>query len=525
MQAVSDLQRVIAARREQLIHRRLASTNNAYWTIIGSGSIGAKAEELKNKSWAIEQAGFTLIPRTVFAMGFFEDFRERSGINDALKRGASSEELLELVRNTEFNKSELERIGAVAAGFKNVPVAVRSSAHGDCRGTGIYKSEFVMPRETTHLANAIRLVLESEFSESAIAFRKDVGLPNGMAVIVEPVFGQCVEASLPWEHALHKFWGPNYGGLAYSTTSSGEGVALFTGGLPINSVRGKGVRVFEGDNRRPGDVLFDFEIDFLAGGLSPRDAYGRMGIPDDEKEGKWIDAEHGTDMEVSIHPKFTPKNFKWLFKKLKKLELLLGKPQYVEWAVVENGMKPKTALLQIADMALKHDFYEMASNERTIMRSDFVAGSGVKICKEIVHVLNPDDVHLLSEYNRTHEGYVVMYAGRLISRLCEGGVLDYCHLSNSGVVVENPEMHHSQNPLAHFGGELRDSGKFLIVANEINWDFLRTIEKEQRQGKGVLSIYPIEVKVTCSERQQKAVVELVGGDVTGARAPGETKES
>ncbi len=56
------------------------SLNEKYWTIYGSGSIGAKAEELRQKSWAIEKAGFSLIPRAVLAMDFFSAFYERNGI-------------------------------------------------------------------------------------------------------------------------------------------------------------------------------------------------------------------------------------------------------------------------------------------------------------------------------------------------------------------------------------------------------------------------------------------------------------
>ena len=66
--------------------------------------------------------------------------------------------------------------------FKGIPLAVRSSAHGDCRGTGIYDSKFCFninneDKTLDGLVKAIKAVMVSEFSDSAIAFRKDLGLP------------------------------------------------------------------------------------------------------------------------------------------------------------------------------------------------------------------------------------------------------------------------------------------------------------------------------------------------------------
>ncbi|MBU0586896.1 hypothetical protein KJ780_05270 [Candidatus Micrarchaeota archaeon] len=68
---------------------QLSALNERYWTIIGYGSIGAKADELMKKAWAVERAGFELNHRTVLAMGFFEDFKKRNRIYAALGRSAS----------------------------------------------------------------------------------------------------------------------------------------------------------------------------------------------------------------------------------------------------------------------------------------------------------------------------------------------------------------------------------------------------------------------------------------------------
>jgi hypothetical protein len=67
---------------------RLSNLMRRYWSVIGPGSVGAKAGELMEATWAIRSAGFRLYPRVVLASGFFHSFIDRNRIREAIAKGA-----------------------------------------------------------------------------------------------------------------------------------------------------------------------------------------------------------------------------------------------------------------------------------------------------------------------------------------------------------------------------------------------------------------------------------------------------
>ena len=314
--AKQGLANLLKAREAQL-----SALAEKFWTIIGFGSIGAKAEELLRKTWAIERAGFDVNPRTVLAMGFFEAFKERRGINAALARGASSEELQQLVREGQFDEPEMKTfrrlVKQIHRDFRGIPLVVRSSAHGDCRGTGVYDSEFCINlndevKTLDDLAKAVKAVMISEFSESAIAFRKDLGLPEGVAVILEPVFGQRFKKHP--DSGIIRF-GPKYGGFGYTSGTDG-GYVFFAAGLPTTAVKGKGIKVKESDSRTPSGIQDD-EEERLSTGLHYRK------LPDYLSDGTFLYVTKKDFDTASVALGTVAFNrLDWLFAKLKKLEQL-----------------------------------------------------------------------------------------------------------------------------------------------------------------------------------------------------------
>ncbi len=58
---------------------------NPNWTYFGTGSAGAKADWLYDKSPIIRANGFIEDPRTVLRMGLFEDHRNRNGLDRAIR--------------------------------------------------------------------------------------------------------------------------------------------------------------------------------------------------------------------------------------------------------------------------------------------------------------------------------------------------------------------------------------------------------------------------------------------------------
>ena len=501
----------------------MSALDDKYWTIIGSGSIGAKAEELRKKTSAIVDAGFTPNPRIVLAMGFFEEFRKRNGIDRALARGASSEELTELVSDTPFQEPELRAIRHLVKLFRRdfpgVPLVIRSSAHGDCRGTGIYESEFCPhfrneQKTIGALMRAIKRVLESEFSESAIAFRKDLDLPGGMAVIIEPVFGQKIQGRYQWGDKAIDIFGPSHSGYAYSSTASGSGNGFIVSGLPTQAVAGGGFRINEGQEERFEDILYRSFFEMRNSDERIASYAGDKVI--EWRHGEWLSPvsarmNHGVSARNAwIADRYFPD---WLFCRLKKLEALLGKPQYVEFAFRETGAAPEIAILQIADVNKKTDFFEFPQTGNSVIRSNFVVGTGSVTCHKAVCVFNPDDIYLLHDFNQKNKGYLVIYGGRLTSIMLKGHstTLRYNDLSNASALVEIAECHHSRHPKAHFEGMIDETGKILMVTREIDWEVLEPFQKLMKKKNGVeLRIYDAEFRATASERRQKGIVELIG---------------
>jgi hypothetical protein len=497
---------------------KLSTLDEKYWTVIGGGPIGAKAEELKAKTWAIEAAGFVPNPRVVLAMGFFEGFRERNGIEAALARGDSPERLSELVAETPFAGPELKAIRRLVKLFRRnipgVPIAVRSSAHGDCRGTGIYESDFCFnfrneEKMIGRLIRAIKSVLMSEFSESAIAFRKDMGLQGGMAVIIEPVFGQFVESRLDYSAKSETMFGPYYSGIAYTSTIAGPGYVQFVAGLPTCAVRGGGFVAMEKDESAREEDSFGERAFCKSLWGDERRVYLAFDEVHRWKEGEWL--KNGRI--VCRHARRDGAvGAKELFRRLRKLEHLLGGKQYVEWAARKRvGREPEFGILQIAGINPKTDFCEFIESERILLKSNYVIGSGQRDCEGVVLVMNPDEIPLLGQYNRNHRGYAVVYHGRLISSSWHRERLEYSDINNASALIELAGQQHVGSLASHFGGMADLTGKLLMATSDVRSDLLHKIEAcggcvDAPLG---LNAYAARVRVTASERRQKGIVELL----------------
>ena len=150
----------------------------------------------------------------------------------------------------------------------------------------------------------------SEFSESAIVFRKDLGLLGGVAVIIEPVFGQRFKKHTDSEGIIR--FGPKYGGFGYTSHNTG-GHVVFAAGLPTTAVKGNGIKVKESDKRTPSQIQDD-EEERLSAGLHYRK------LTDYLSDGKFLYVTKKTLMMLLLHlVQLHLTKLDWLFVKLKKV--------------------------------------------------------------------------------------------------------------------------------------------------------------------------------------------------------------
>ncbi|MFA5049427.1 MAG: PEP/pyruvate-binding domain-containing protein [Candidatus Micrarchaeia archaeon] len=493
-----------------------------YWTIYGTGSIGAKAEKLLKDAWAIEKAGFELNPRVVLSMDFFCDFLERNGIYAAVKRGADYSEIKEIINNAAFNSIEKEVFLEILEKFEGKYLAVRSSAYGDSSGTGIYESVFHAPVQDREIDLEyfiidIKRVLTSEFSEKAVAFKDKLNLPSGMAVLIEPVFGRYFE-----DRYADQLFGPDYGGIAFTSYGkSGRAKIFFSAGLPTKTVEGKSIPLIEGDERDIFSIIFDYDLKYTRTYWSTRrimiGEYGEFlhEYSSNYQEGILTKSDHYPE----IYFQFTE-----IFEKLKTIEALLGQPQYIEWALSLDGEALKLAIVQISDFPRAPEQMEITKSENTFLSAIKIMGSGGhKKGRYLVEVRDPEDVFVLNEFNRSHKNYCVFFPDEIVSKTNKERRIDFEDISNSLVLVEyignkkESVFRHDESPEHHTAGLLRKTGTTYIMTTDFNLDRVSELPDEKRKilefngpsGKIKLRYWDLEFEVFASIPDQEAVLNLL----------------
>jgi hypothetical protein len=532
-----------------------------YWTIIGNGSIGAKAEELRKKTWPSIAAGFVMHHRFVLAMEWMKAFRSRNFHHEDLFKELNSYQISEMIKKFEFSPEEIEVARKILRALPKTPLVIRSSAHGDCLGTGIYHSEFIAnshseERNLKELLQAIRNVLASEFSANGIAFRKNMGIPDGMAVIIEPVFG-VKNRSRP-EHEFgdgkdecEEFFAPFYGGVGYTSTAYSGPLAGVSAGIPIEAMKFGGITIKEGDDTTlaelftdPGAIHKFLGKDERATCIASKRVFENLTRP----QGINLENGHITDIySPDVFPKFEQERLDWLFSRIRRLEQLIGRPQRIEWAAIEEQperrtffnmfegvpelkdffrknqkekeSKPIVGMLQIGEIDNKREFYHFSDSKRTIMRSRYVQGTDIRECYGLVWIYNSLELGLLEKYNRENKGYIVVFPEKMTKDLSNRSFesLSFHHLSNSSLVAEvfdSTELlhrHHVKTPMSHFGGSLAANNILFMVIPDIDlekiWERRKVIRGNDPLGE--LWVFEGKFRVTMSDAQQRAVVEVI----------------
>ncbi len=85
--------------------------------------------------------------------------------------------------------------------------------------------------------------------------------------------------------------------------------------------------------------------------------------------------------------------------------------------------------------------------------------------------------------------------------------ISYSDVNNANVFMEMSEVEHNTSIRSHWGGAFDSANKFLFEAETICWEKLEAYKTENADG---LTIFKVPVRVTASEKQQKAVVEIIG---------------
>ncbi len=473
------------------------SVTQRYWTIHGSGSIGEKAQDLLVKNPEILASGFGMNEREVLAMGWFLGFYSRNSVVGDPKKKMSR------IMLGEFSREETETLARILEKFKGNHIFVRSSAHGDARGTGVYESKLVIEPNLEKLKDAIRKVLASQFSKGAVAFREQAGLPEGMAIMIEPADGKEMIIKYEWGDEETAF-APNFSGFGYTDTSWGEGYIKLVGGFPFKAVgEGKGIKITERDVEKEEELFGLIRWMMLEQSRGVK-IYASSNSDLLLNRGEAVGSRRITEFDTTKG--CSPVHLKPFFEGIARLQELCGKPQYFEWSGVKRGKKFEITILQIADFSPKIDFFEFPKNpENVVATARYVRGTNRVRCNSLVHVISEKGTGELAEYNRTHQNYAVFYGSRLIL----SKQLKFEDLSNASVLFEfQNTTGRMGDPAEHFMGRLDLTRKIFLVNDWVDFEQLEQKAKIQPGYDGLI-VFEAPILVTASERQQKAIVELI----------------
>lgn len=486
--------------------------------IIGNGNIGDKARQLVEKTPKLKDIGFYVPRRTVLAEDYFDGFFQRNGLGENLRSVEIVEDLEAKIRSGSLTREEFQALQGVSSSYGNSPLAVRSSAEGDSRGTGTYKSEFT-ENQIGHLRKSVQKVLASYFSEDAVAFRRDAKTGDGFGVLVEPIIGQDID----WCFA------PVLSGFGYTSTSRGDGYVNIVPGLGGGVDTRDGERITEDVLKQFGGNLEDYLHEERSSMFSMFGGKTKRNSALLRTDSSWSfdrsysgNAYHAPNRwnrgdvcrtslnfeEAELDNAFRELNLNPLFEMMKRMEDNFGKPQYFEWAMTLENRKPKYWITQIADVNKKLDTMDFEDLGDIIFMGHTVTGTGAKECYKIANCWNPDDVGPLYDFNQNHRDYVLLFSSRLTT--CGNKYLHYSAFNNASVFIEIQDARHTGDPVAHLGGQLDMTGKLFGVLDydaEVppQWDKFDSREKDESG----IRVYQGKVKVVASERQNKMVVSAL----------------
>ncbi len=479
--------------------------------IIGTGNIGDKARQLVEKTSKLREIGFYTPRRVVLAEDFFDGFFQRNNLGNNLREAEITPDLETKISNGSLTRGELEKLRRITLPYGRVPLAVRSSAEGDSRGTGIYKSVF-SENNPSSIRKSVQEVLASYFSKDAVAFRIDAKTGEGFGVIIEPINGQNI-GSLDFA--------PILSGFGYTSTSRGEGYTAVVPGL------GGGV------DSRDAEIIFRSEIEKY------KTLDGYLDRKSDEKHLLELQPRRDSAL-VETYPDLVGKVFFYsskdisffvdrgdivlndktalalrelnllnFFGMMKKIEDAFGKPQYFEWSMTIESQMPKFWINQIADTSKKLDLMDFSDLGEILFNAHTVTGTGIRPCYKIAKCFQPADCQSLWDFNENNKNYVLLYSS-IFTTGGSGEKLSYSQCRNASVFLELQDASHTKHAIGHWGGELEKAGKFFGVLDwergfEPNWELFKS-KVAIEHGIGA---YRGKVNVIASERQNRMVISAL----------------
>jgi len=511
---------VKSAALAQLWQPRFAAELKARWisgidvAVYGKGEIGDKARQLIQKTAWCRALGFRTPRRIVLAQDFFDSFFQEHGLGTTLTDVEPSPDSARWIMRSPLSLDHLAVLQAAGQLMGNGPIAVRSSAMKDARGTGTYESVFVHP-DLKSVARGVYQVLASYFSSKAMLFREQAKTGEGFGIIIEPVIGQ------PLMEDDETCFAPALSGYAYTSTARGEGYVSIVPGLGGGVDSRFGETITRSDylryNSKYSPSLYEYlykmmrevfrgpHMTFLRrterSVASVQDHYTGMAL--DVRDGcvsfgkSQIDYRKEIERASIMNHDLTP-----FFDQIERLQPLFGKPQYIEWAMTVEGKTPRFWITQIADVHHNLDIMDFGDLPPAILTADSIQGSCNGVAPAVVNFSNMGQLNDLRRYNQERGGYVLVFSGTLIG---DDSPFQYESFSNAAVAVEDMNTTHriGRSPLSHFNTNITERGIVHGLLSD-RWWWRKQTHREKKYGS--LEVYEGPFRVIASERQNRLIV-------------------
>lgn len=236
------------------------------WYDIGEG-FGAKSSSLKENEALLRTAGLE-IPRTV---------RIGTSITNAILSLLSEIEPVASDDLEDFSTDpisakipELKNIISVALNALDHPeyVAVRSDPQGDDTGIGVYESYLLHSNDVGKMIDAVIRVVASHEVEEAKRFRHELGLDDGIGIMIQPVVGRSFDTIRDGSGVQVRTFAPAWS-LTLQVGAQFEAFAVPGLGSPMDSNLWESQKCFsrEGGYFMGGDVLSKYTSEIEGKGL------------------------------------------------------------------------------------------------------------------------------------------------------------------------------------------------------------------------------------------------------------------
>ncbi|MFA6530374.1 MAG: hypothetical protein WCT31_01485 [Candidatus Micrarchaeia archaeon] len=490
------------------------------WRVVGGQNMGDKALWLRRYSLEAVQSGFSMSRRTVAAMeafksperweiakGLLEEGLPIEHVTNAIDSGSGDyiygRDPSRLIAQTRLTDNEERIIFEVMKRYgKNIPLAVRSSAFGDASGNGNYSSAFVWARTEEERRKYFRLacieVLLSQFKPAALAYRRDFSLPEGIAIMVEPVAG------IRWKGKHEKertYFGPEYGGYAISGTMDFGAFSIIWPGLPTKAVEMHGIRISPNDY----EELFGMTFDNWRKTEKAKSRFGNVsGELLNLNELMIIDCTVGVMDTRHISEKIGDMPTEWLFQRLEMLARAIGKRLYIEFGAVANHNGPLSFLLQLAEYKQSKDanFSDLGV---VLANGTYVENGGEKACKGIMLVKNGGGIEVLKTANVRHSEYLLV----LSTNALRNARIPYDEVNGANVILESGCDDNHGGLGGHFTGTPRERGVVLAGGGGIIEQLEQQLGEPAFKVADLFSRYDAKVCVRASVKEQRVTIEQV----------------